>query len=69
VSRSSSAAVSLASPKTLGHSEKFTPNLLESISQTMSRRFSLSDQAIEQLKQHRYPGNVCELRNPPLIAR
>ena len=44
------------------------PNLLDVISQTMSRRFTLTDDAIEQLKQYHYPGNVRELRNILLIA-
>ncbi len=44
------------------------PNLLEYISHTMCRRFSLTAEAIEQLKQHHYPGNVRELRNVLLIA-
>ncbi|MGB5178860.1 MAG: sigma-54 dependent transcriptional regulator, partial [Gammaproteobacteria bacterium] len=44
------------------------PNLLEVISRTMSRNFELSRDAIEQLKQHQYPGNVRELRNILFIA-
>ena len=44
------------------------PNLLELISQTMSRSFELSPDAIEQLKQYNYPGNVRELRNILFIA-
>ena len=44
------------------------PNLLELISQTMSRSFALTPDAIEQLKQYHYPGNVRELRNILFIA-
>jgi transcriptional regulator with PAS, ATPase and Fis domain len=44
------------------------PNLLEPVSRTLSRRFVLSDQAIDRLKQYHYPGNVRELRNILLIA-
>jgi len=44
------------------------PNLLEIISRTMSRTFELSTDAIEQLKQYDYPGNVRELRNILFIA-
>ena len=44
------------------------PNLLEVISRTMSRNFELSPDAIEQLKQYHYPGNVRELRNILFIA-
>ncbi len=44
------------------------PNLLEVISRTMSRTFELSSDAIEQLKQYDYPGNVRELRNILFIA-
>jgi len=44
------------------------PNLLEVISRTMSRNFELSTDAIEQLKQYDYPGNVRELRNILFIA-
>jgi len=44
------------------------PNLLEVISRTMSRNFELSKDAIEQLKQYDYPGNVRELRNILFIA-
>lgn len=44
------------------------PNLLELISRTMSRDFELSSDAVEQLKQYDYPGNVRELRNILFIA-
>jgi two-component system response regulator AtoC len=38
-------------------------SLLELISRTMSRKFELTPDAIEQLQQYNYPGNVRELRN------
>ena len=44
------------------------PNLLEPISRTMSRKFTLSDEAIERLEHYEYPGNVRELRNILFIA-
>jgi len=44
------------------------PNLLEVISKTMSRNYELSTDAIEELKQYDYPGNVRELRNILFIA-
>ena len=44
------------------------PNLLEPVSRTLSRRFTLTDEAIELLKQYHYPGNVRELRNILFIA-
>jgi transcriptional regulator with PAS, ATPase and Fis domain len=44
------------------------PNLLEPISNTMSRRFSLTSAAVDRLKQYEYPGNVRELRNILFIA-
>jgi two-component system, NtrC family, response regulator AtoC len=44
------------------------PNLLEPVSCALSRRLSLTDEAIEQLKQYHYPGNVRELRNILFIA-
>jgi two-component system response regulator AtoC len=44
------------------------PNLLEPISNTMSRRFTLTDAAVDRLKQYNYPGNVRELRNILFIA-
>ena len=44
------------------------PNLLELISRTMSRNFELTTDAVEQLKQYQYPGNVRELRNILFIA-
>ena len=44
------------------------PNLLELISRTMSRSFELTTDAVEQLKQYHYPGNVRELRNILFIA-
>jgi transcriptional regulator with GAF, ATPase, and Fis domain len=44
------------------------PNLLEPISSTMSRRFSLTDAAMDKLKEYEYPGNVRELRNILFIA-
>jgi transcriptional regulator with PAS, ATPase and Fis domain len=42
--------------------------LLELISRTMSRSFELTPDAIQQLKQYHYPGNVRELRNVLFIA-
>jgi transcriptional regulator with PAS, ATPase and Fis domain len=44
------------------------PVLLEPISSTMSRRFSLTSAALNRLKQYNYPGNVRELRNILFIA-
>jgi len=44
------------------------PNLLEPISNTMARRFSLTGAAVDRLKQYEYPGNVRELRNILFIA-
>jgi len=44
------------------------PDLLEPISSTMSRRFSLTDDALDRLKEYDYPGNVRELRNILSIA-
>ena len=38
-------------------------NLLEPVSQTMHRKFSLSEGALERLKEYDFPGNVRELRN------
>jgi DNA-binding NtrC family response regulator len=38
-------------------------NLLEPVSQTMHRKFSLSGGALERLKEYDFPGNVRELRN------
>jgi transcriptional regulator with GAF, ATPase, and Fis domain len=43
-------------------------NLLQPISRTLSLRFSLTDEAVELLKQYHYPGNVRELRNILFIA-
>jgi transcriptional regulator with PAS, ATPase and Fis domain len=43
-------------------------NLLDPVSRTLSRRFTLTDEAIELLKQYHYPGNVRELRNILFIA-
>jgi transcriptional regulator with GAF, ATPase, and Fis domain len=43
-------------------------NLLEQIGRAMSRRFSLTADAVVQLKQYNYPGNVRELRNILSIA-
>jgi transcriptional regulator with PAS, ATPase and Fis domain len=48
--------------------EMLVPSLLEPISSTMSRRFGLTDAALERLKQYDYPGNVRELRNILFIA-
>ena len=43
-------------------------NLLELVSRTMPYDYKLSREAIEQLKQYDYPGNVRELRNILFIA-
>jgi two-component system, NtrC family, response regulator AtoC len=43
-------------------------SLLEPVSQTMKRRFSLAPGAIECLKAYHYPGNVRELRNIVFVA-
>lgn len=43
-------------------------DLLELISRTMPCDFTLSPDAVEQLKQYHYPGNVRELRNILFIA-
>jgi len=43
-------------------------DLLELISRTMPYDFTLSPDAVEQLKQYHYPGNVRELRNILFIA-
>ena len=48
--------------------QMLAPNLLEPISSTMSRRFSLTAAAVDLLKQYDYPGNVRELRNILFIA-
>jgi two-component system response regulator AtoC len=39
------------------------PSLLDPISKSMSRCFYLNDDALDQLRQYDYPGNVRELRN------
>lgn len=44
------------------------PALLEPICCTAGRRLTLTDDAIEQLTHHHYPGNVRELRNILLVA-
>ena len=38
-------------------------SLLEPVSQTMRRKFHLTDEAMERLKAYDFPGNVRELRN------
>jgi transcriptional regulator with GAF, ATPase, and Fis domain len=52
----------------LGDIEVLVPNLLEPLSRTMGRRFALSPEAIERLKNYDYPGNIRELRNILFIA-
>jgi two-component system response regulator AtoC len=43
-------------------------NLLELVSQTMPYDYTVSQEAVEQLKRYDYPGNVRELRNILFIA-
>ena len=43
-------------------------NLLEPVSMTMKRRFSLAPDALECLKSYNYPGNIRELRNILFVA-
>jgi len=43
-------------------------DLLEPISRSLSRRFTLTNDAVECLKQYHYPGNIRELRNILFIA-
>ncbi len=43
-------------------------SLLEPVSKTMRRRFSLTPDALECLKAYHYPGNVRELRNILFVA-
>jgi len=43
-------------------------SLLEPVSHTMRRRFSLAPDAIDRLKAYHYPGNVRELRNILYVA-
>jgi transcriptional regulator with PAS, ATPase and Fis domain len=43
-------------------------DLLELVSRTMPQDFTLSPEAVEQLKHYDYPGNVRELRNILFIA-
>ena len=44
------------------------PELLEPVSNTMSRDFKLTADALDRLRQYDYPGNVRELRNILFIA-
>ena len=44
------------------------PELLEPISNTMSRDFTVTADALDRLRQYDYPGNVRELRNILFIA-
>jgi transcriptional regulator with GAF, ATPase, and Fis domain len=44
------------------------PELLEPVSNTMSRDFSITADALDRLMQYDYPGNVRELRNILFIA-
>jgi transcriptional regulator with PAS, ATPase and Fis domain len=48
--------------------QMLAPCLLEPISKTMSRRYSLTTAAVDRLKQYDYPGNVRELRNILFIS-
>ncbi len=43
-------------------------SLLEPVSKTMRRRFSLAPDALDRLKAYHYPGNVRELRNILFVA-
>jgi PAS domain S-box-containing protein len=43
-------------------------SLLEPVSRTMKRRFSLAPEALDCLKAYQYPGNVRELRNILFVA-
>jgi transcriptional regulator with PAS, ATPase and Fis domain len=43
-------------------------DLLELVSRTMPQDFTLSQEAVEQLKHYHYPGNVRELRNILFIS-
>ena len=43
-------------------------SLLEPVSLTMKRRFTLAQDALERLKAYHYPGNVRELRNIVYVA-
>jgi transcriptional regulator with PAS, ATPase and Fis domain len=43
-------------------------SLLEPVSHTMRRRFTLAPDALERLKAYHYPGNVRELRNILYVA-
>jgi two-component system response regulator AtoC len=52
----------------LGDIDVLVPSLLEPVSRTMGRRFSMSADALEQLKSYDYPGNIRELRNILFIA-
>ena len=44
------------------------PELLEPVSNTMSRDFNVTADALDKLRQYDYPGNVRELRNILFIA-
>jgi PAS domain S-box-containing protein len=44
------------------------PELLEPVSNTMSRDFNVTADALDRLRQYDYPGNVRELRNILFIA-
>ena len=48
--------------------ELLVPELLEPVSNTMSRDFSITADALDRLMQYDYPGNVRELRNILFIA-
>jgi transcriptional regulator with PAS, ATPase and Fis domain len=52
----------------LGDIKLLVPSLLEPVSRTMGRRFTITPDAIERMKEYDYPGNIRELRNILFIA-